>query len=122
MNEDCIFCKIVKGEVPSKKVYEDGMVYVFHTINPQAPFHVLIIPKRHIKSLASATSRHKNQLAQCQIVAGKVARKMGIGKAFRLLTASGKGAGQSVFHLHYHLIGGWKGKVPEMEVEPESLG
>lgn len=122
MSNDCTFCKIVKGEISSKKVYEDKHVYAFNDINPVAPVHVLIISKKHIKNLASATTKDKDFLAQCQIAAGKVAKKMGVGEAFRLLTASGEGAGQSVFHLHYHLIGGWKDKVPEMEVEPGSLG
>lgn len=119
---DCIFCKIVKGDVPSKKVYEDGMVYAFHDIQPAAPIHVLIIPKKHIKNLASATAKDKSYLGQCQIAAGKVAKKVGVSSAFRLLTANGKEAGQSVYHLHYHLIGGWRGKAPEMEVDPGSLG
>lgn len=122
MSKNCIFCKIVKGKIPSKKIYEDGMVYAFHDISPQAPVHVLIIPKRHIKNLASATSKDKSYLAQCQLAAGKVAKKMGVTKAFRLLSANGEGAGQTVFHLHYHLIGGWKEKLPEMEVDLASLG
>lgn len=111
---DCVFCKIIKGDLPSRKEYEDSDVIVIHDINPAAPVHLLIIPKKHIAKLSDATSKDKNLLGKIQLTAAKVAKKAGIGDAFRVTVASGKGAGQTVFHLHYHLIGGWD-KVPEME-------
>lgn len=116
---NCIFCKIVKGEIPSKKVYEDKEVIAFHDINPIAPVHILLIPKRHIDNLATVHNTDKDVLGACQLAASRVARKEGIGGSFRLLTASGKEAGQSVFHLHYHLIGGWKDKAPIMGVKKD---
>lgn len=122
MVKDCIFCKIIDGEVPCKKVYEDKNIFAFYDINPMAPVHILIIPKKHIKNLGSVAGEDKNVLGEIQLIARKIARDVGIGDAFRLLTASGKGAGQSVFHLHYHLIGGWgKAKTPEMEVKKDKF-
>lgn len=114
---DCVFCKIVKGEIPSEKVYENDFVYAFHDINPVAPTHVLIIPKKHIKNLASVKLIDAKDLGEVQAAVPAVAQKVGVENAFRLLSASGSDAGQSVFHLHYHLIGGWKGKNPKMEAE-----
>lgn len=110
MEQDCVFCKIVKGEIPSKKEYENEDVFAFHDINPVAPVHILIIPKRHIKNISGAKNDDVNILGKCQIAARDVAEKLGISSAFRLATANGKEAGQSVFHLHYHLVGGWKDK------------
>ena len=118
---DCIFCKIVKGEIPSKKVYEDKNFLAFYDINPAAPVHILIIPRRHIKSLSEAKEKDKDILGEAQVVAAKVAKKAGIADAFRLLIASGSKAGQSVYHLHYHLIGGWGKKAPKMEVEQDKF-
>lgn len=113
MDKDCVFCKIVKGEIPSKKEYEDDGVLAFRDINPVAPVHILIVPKKHIKNLSSASVEDAAILGKCQVVASELAKKNGIGGAFRLLTASGSEAGQSVFHLHYHLVGGGKfGKFP----------
>ncbi len=115
--QDCVFCKIVKGEIPSTREYEDKEILVFKDIHPVAPIHLLIIPKKHIENLGNASEQDAKILGKCQIIAGKIAKKVGIGNSFRLLTATGSDAGQSVFHLHYHLIGGWKDKVPEMEVK-----
>lgn len=112
--EDCVFCKIVKGDIPSKKVYEDKNVLAFHDINPASPVHVLIIPKKHVESLASSKPSDSKVLGEIQLAAKKVAKKMGIEKAFRLATVSGYDAGQRVFHLHYHLTGGWGKKKGEM--------
>lgn len=120
MNE-CIFCKVIKGELPSKKEYEDEKIIAFRDINPIAPVHVLVVPKKHIVNLASVSEADKEVLGQCQIVARKVAEKTGIKEAFRFLSASGSPAGQTVMHLHYHLIGGWKGKSRRMESEPGGL-
>jgi histidine triad (HIT) family protein len=118
---DCIFCKIVKGEIPSKKVYEGDKVLAFHDINPAAPIHILIIPRRHISSLSEAKEKDKDVLGEIQVVAARVAKKAGITDAFRLLVASGSEAGQTVFHLHYHLIGGWGKKAPKMEVKQDKF-
>lgn len=105
---DCVFCKIVKGEIPSKKEYEDKDVLAFDDINPVAPTHVLVIPKKHIKNLASAVPKDQAVLGRMQTVVSKLSKELGIDRAFRLIMANGEGAGQSVHHLHYHLIGGWK--------------
>lgn len=109
---DCIFCKIVSGEVPSKKVYEDENVFAFNDTNPTAPIHVLIVPKKHIEKLSEVKTTDKALLGEVQIIAVNIAKKLGIKKAFRLITFNGEGAGQTVFHLHYHLQGGWKGEAP----------
>ena len=114
---DCVFCKIVKGEIPTKFEWEDDEILAFDDIKPIAPVHILIIPKKHIESLGAAKKEDAELLGKIQRIASKLAEKKGIGNAFRLLTLSGKGAGQAVFHLHYHLVGGWKGEAPEIKVE-----
>ncbi|KKR09458.1 MAG: hypothetical protein UT38_C0030G0007 [Microgenomates group bacterium GW2011_GWA2_39_19] len=103
--EDCVFCKIVKGELPSKNEYEDNEILAFHDIDPKAPVHVLIIPKKHVSKLADAEPEDVQVLGKIQIVARDLARKLGIGEAFKVKTLSGEGAGQVVFHMHYHLMG-----------------
>src|SRR3989344_1825035 len=112
---DCVFCKIVSGDVPAKKKYEDGEIVAFADINPVSPVHVVVIPKRHIANLSVAQAEDTELLGKMQLVSKKVAHSEGISDAFRVLTASGKRAGQSVFHLHYHVIGGWQGDPPGME-------
>lgn len=114
---ECIFCKIVKGEIPSKKAYEDSDIFAFYDINPVAPVHVLLIPKKHIENLAGAKPSDSKMLGSIQLAANKVAKKLGVEKAYRLTTASGYDAGQRVFHIHYHLTGGWKKKAGEMREE-----
>ena len=104
--DNCIFCKIGRGEIPSKKVYEDEEILGFHDIKPQAPTHVLIVPKKHIVGLKEATEADAELLGYCQIVAAKIARQRGIEQGYRTVYNVGPGAGQSVFHLHVHLIGG----------------
>jgi len=111
----CIFCQIIEGKTPAKKVYEDDDVLAFHDINPIAPVHVLVIPKKHIAKLADAKEKDIRVLGKIQTVAGKIAKKLGIGDGFRLLVANGAWAGQTVFHIHYHLVGGWKKKPTWME-------
>jgi histidine triad (HIT) family protein len=103
---DCLFCKIIAGEIPSKKVYEDDKVYVFEDINPTAPTHVLIIPKRHIVGLKEATEGDAEIIGYCHLIAAKLARERKIEDGYRTVLNVGRGAGQSVFHLHLHLIGG----------------
>jgi len=102
----CLFCRIVKGEVPSKKVYEDDRTYAFQDINPQAPTHILVIPKRHIRGLKEAETEDSDDIGYCHVVAAKLARERNIEDGYRTVLNVGPGAGQSVFHLHVHLIGG----------------
>lgn len=108
--DGCIFCKVVKGELPSKKVYEDDDILAFNDINPAAPIHVQIIPKKHIRNLAEATLGEAELLGRINLAAVEIARKFGIGEAFKLTTNTGELAGQVVMHLHYHLLGGWQKK------------
>jgi histidine triad (HIT) family protein len=103
---DCLFCKIIEGKIPSKKIYEDERVFAFEDINPQAPTHVLIVPKQHIVGLKEATAADAEILGYCQLVAAKIARERGIESGYRTVYNVGPGAGQSVFHLHLHLVGG----------------
>jgi histidine triad (HIT) family protein len=105
---DCIFCKIAAGEINAKVVYEDDDTLAFMDLNPQAPTHVLLIPRRHIDRLTAAEDKDAQLLGKLQLAAAKVARNLKIDGAFRLVTNNGKGAGQSVDHLHYHLLGGRK--------------
>lgn len=115
--KDCVFCRIVKGELSAKKEYEDDEILAFHDINPIAPVHVLIIPKKHLSNLVQTQEEDRLLLGQIQLIAKKVSQKLKIDSAFRLLMANGQEAGQSVFHLHYHLTGGWKGHPPVMETK-----
>ncbi|MDP2804450.1 MAG: histidine triad nucleotide-binding protein [Gallionellaceae bacterium] len=112
MSEDCIFCKIARGEIPSKKVYEDEDVFVFHDINPVAPVHFMLIPKIHLPSLLEAEECHAAVLGKMLVLAPKLAKEQGLEKGFRTVINSGKGGGQEVFHLHIHIIGG--GNIPPM--------
>jgi histidine triad (HIT) family protein len=107
--ENCLFCKIAGGQIPAKIVYQDQDVVAFADINPQAPQHVLLIPRRHIDSMTDITAEDGPVLASLFMAATKVARELGIDKSgFRLVANVGPDAGQSVFHLHFHLLGGRK--------------
>ena len=106
MSNDCLFCRIIRGEIPAKKVYEDDRTFAFEDINPQAPTHVLIIPKKHIRGLKEATPEDAELLGYCQLVAAKLGRERGIEDGYRTVYNVGARAGQSVFHIHLHLIGG----------------
>lgn len=103
---DCIFCKIINGEIPSQRVYEDEAVFAFRDIAPQAPTHIVIIPKEHITSVADITSENSFLAAKCLEVMPKIAASEGLKGGFRVITNSGTDAGQTVFHLHFHLLGG----------------
>lgn len=103
---DCLFCRIVRGELPHKKVYEDERVYVFEDIHPQAPTHVLIVPRKHIVGLKEAQAEDAELIGYCQLVAAQIARERGIEKGYRTVYNVGPLSGQSVFHLHLHLLGG----------------
>jgi len=101
-----LFGKIITREIPADIVYEDEHCLAFRDINPQAPTHVLLIPKKEIPRLGDATVEDQALLGHMMLAAGKIARQLGIGDAFRLVTNNGAEAGQSVFHLHLHIIGG----------------
>ena len=103
---DCIFCRIIRGEAPAKKVYEDERAFVFEDINPQAPTHVLIIPRKHIVGLKEAQAEDAEMIGHLHLVAAQIARERGIEDGYRTVFNVGPRAGQSVFHLHLHLLGG----------------
>jgi histidine triad (HIT) family protein len=103
---DCLFCKVISGEVRNQKVYEDEHVYAFEDIRPQAPTHVLVVPKKHIRGLKEATAEDADLLGRCHLAAAHIARERGIENGYRTVLNVGPGSGQSVFHLHVHLLGG----------------
>ena len=103
---DCLFCKIVAGEIPAKKAYEDDDLIAFHDISPQAPVHVLIIPRRHIDSLDDAGEGDEALLGRILLAARDLARELGVEGSYRVVNNCGAPAGQSVFHVHFHLLGG----------------
>ncbi len=104
---DCIFCKIAAGEIPADVVHQDDLVVAFRDVNPKAPTHVLIIPRRHIASAAELSGTDSEMLGRFFTVAAQVARDAGVAeRGYRLVTNVGAGAGQSVHHLHFHLLGG----------------
>ncbi len=103
---DCLFCDILAGKVPARRVYEDDRTLAFEDIHPQAPTHVLIIPKKHIVDLKEAKPEDAELIGYCQLVAAKIARERNIEQGYRTVYNVGPGAGQSVFHLHLHLLGG----------------
>jgi histidine triad (HIT) family protein len=103
---DCLFCKIIAGEIPSKKVYEDEQVFVFEDLKPAAPTHVLIVPKRHFAGLKEAVPSDAEIIGYCHIIAAKIGRERDIEDGYRTVLNVGPRSGQSVFHLHLHLIGG----------------
>lgn len=107
MKEDCIFCKIIKGEIPSSKVYEDEEILAFNDINPAAPIHILLIPKKHIKSLAELKAGDEKVIGKIYQVINKIAEKQEFKeKGYRVITNCGKDGGQEVEHLHFHLLAG----------------
>ncbi|WP_123039808.1 histidine triad nucleotide-binding protein [Cohnella candidum] len=106
---DCIFCKIAEGTIPSRKVYEDDHVLAFHDIQPQAPVHLLVIPKKHVASLDDASPEDLELLGRAMLAAKQVARDAGLtDSGYRVVTNIGPDAGQVVFHLHLHVMGGEK--------------
>lgn len=106
MPDNCIFCKIGRKEAPSRIVYEDSEVFAFEDIHPQAPTHILICPRKHFESLTDATVADQSLLGKLQLVAAQLARERKILDGYRTILNNGRGAGQSVFHLHLHLLGG----------------
>ena len=109
--ETCVFCKIVRGEIPSKKVYEDADIFAFHDIHPLAPVHFMIVPKKHIDSLADCGVGEQALLGKILAVAPRLAREQGSTDGFRTIINTGRVGRQEVYHLHVHIIGG-----------PETLG
>ncbi len=103
---DCLFCSIIAGEITSNKVYEDEHVYAFRDINPQAPTHILVVPKEHIASVADLTEENVSAAARCLTAAAKIAREEGLTGGYRVVSNCGDDAGQSVKHLHFHILGG----------------
>ena len=108
---DCVFCRIVRGEIPSKKIYDDAEVMAFHDIRPQAPVHFLIVPKEHVATLYDAGMAQHRALGKMLALAGELARKEGATEGFRTIINTGRVGHQEVYHVHMHVIGG-----------PESLG
>ncbi len=102
----CIFCKIISGEIPSDKVYEDEHVLAFRDIHPQAPTHILVIPKRHVESVAAVTAENSADVARCFEVIAKLIAQYGLEGGARVISNCGPGAGQTVQHLHFHLLAG----------------
>ena len=104
--KDCLFCRIVAGDIPARKVYEDEHTFAFEDIDPKAPTHILVVPKKHIRGLKEVSSEDAEIVGRCHLTAAHVARERGIENGYRTVLNVGPGAGQSVFHLHVHLLGG----------------
>ena len=113
MNNDCLFCKISAGSIPSEMVYESDTLFAINDINPQAPTHILIIPRAHHSSLLEVEEKDHELMGSTITVANNLAKERGLDKSgYRLVVNCGEGAGQSVFHIHFHLLGGRPMKWP----------
>ena len=104
--QDCLFCKVIAGQIPSKKVYDDEDVYAFHDVRPQAAVHFLIIPKEHVPTLYDAGAAQQRALGKMLAVAGELAKKEGATEGFRTIINTGKVGHQEVYHVHMHILGG----------------
>jgi histidine triad (HIT) family protein len=104
--DNCVFCKIARGEIPSRKVYEDEEILGFHDINPQAPVHFMLMPKKHLASLADATPDDVGMLGRILALSGRLAREQGSPDGYRTIINTGRIGRQDVMHLHVHIIGG----------------
>ena len=104
--ENCIFCKIIAGEIPSNKVYEDEEMLAFRDINPQAKVHVLVVPKSHFATLAEMSEAQSELVRKCLVKIPAIAASLGLADGYRLIVNQGKDAGQTVHHLHIHILGG----------------
>jgi len=104
---DCLFCKIIAGEIPSNKVYEDELCYAFYDIAPQAPTHFLVIPKTHLTGVSEVSDENANLVGHIFSVIAKVTKELGL-ESYRVVSNCGEDAGQTVFHLHFHVLGGHK--------------
>lgn len=108
---DCIFCAIIRGEIPSKKLYEDEFVYSFADINPQAPIHALVVPKKHIPSADAIDEKNADEVKKIFLAIPKIAASLGLSNGYRVITNVGEDGCQSVKHIHFHVLGG--AKLPE---------
>ena len=104
--DNCLFCKIIKGEIPSAAVFENDQVFAFRDINPQAPFHVLVVPKKHVESIAEIDQLNSGEIAACLLAVKQIASEASLSGGFRVISNCGPDACQSVPHLHFHSIGG----------------
>ena len=106
---NCVFCKIIKREIPSEKVYEDDEIFAFKDINPVAPIHILVIPKKHIETLLEVTEEDSKLIAKIYMAINKIAKDLGIEKdGFRVVANCGRDSGQEVMHIHFHMLAGKK--------------
>jgi histidine triad (HIT) family protein len=103
---DCLFCRIVRGELPAKKVFEDEFVLAFHDIRPAAPVHVLVVPKQHLSSMAELEAEHEPLMGRLMVAAARIAREQGCVDGFRSIVNTGRVGLQEVYHLHLHILGG----------------
>ena len=108
MKNDCLFCAIIAGEIPSKKVYEDEQCYAFYDIEPQAPTHFLVVPKEHICCTDAVDESNSRYVAKCFEAVAKIARAEGLENGYRVINNCGADGGQTVMHLHFHILGGVK--------------
>jgi len=104
--DNCIFCKIIRGELPSRKVYEDDDVLAFHDIHPVAPVHFMVVPKKHVDSMAQLTAADEAVMGKIMVLAGRLAQEQGCRDGFRTIVNTGRIARQDVMHVHVHIIGG----------------
>jgi histidine triad (HIT) family protein len=103
---DCLFCRIVRGELPAKKVFEDEFILAFHDIRPAAPVHVLVVPKQHLSSMAELEAEHEPLMGRLMVAAARIAREQGCVDGFRSIVNTGRVGLQEVYHLHLHILGG----------------
>ena len=113
--DDCIFCRIVRGAIPSRKIFEDDLVYAFHDIHPLAPVHFMLIPKQHVTSMAQLAPEHEAAMGRIMVMAPRLALKEGATDGFRVIANTGRVGRQEVMHLHVHVMGG-KDVLPPMLV------
>ena len=106
--DDCLFCKIIAGDIPSTKVYEDDDVFAFRDINPQTPVHILVVPKQHICCADAVNAENSACVAKCFEAIAKIAKAEGLDKGYRVVNNCGEDGGQTVMHLHFHILGGLK--------------
>jgi len=112
MSSSCVFCQIVEGKAPARIVYKDSEVVAFEDINPQAPVHILLVPKKHIQSVRELSSEDADIIGKIYLVAKSIAEDKNIKEGFRIVVNSGDKAGQSIYHLHFHLLGGRRFRWP----------
>jgi histidine triad (HIT) family protein len=116
--DNCIFCRIVRGEIPSRKIFEDELVYAFHDIHPVAPVHFMIIPKEHVASMAHLEEKHAAAMGRIMVLANRLALEQGSSEGFRTIVNTGRIGRQDVMHVHVHIIGG-PNVLPPMLVSKE---